>query len=315
MSLNANELAGLVYSYIDQTGTAGPSGDLTHATDAEKTFIALAITQALQEARKLNPGLFVQRPGIVLRAPRAGTLTVTQYDTAVTLGTLTVPNDGCTVRIGGGLDNELNETSTPDTYALARPYEGATSTVNATLWHDCWVAADGTNYEAVLGDVRVGGRPLDVVNSMDDLDRYRLFRDLGVVSVARVKPAGIVQAVLCEQWASPFTKKIQTRLRFAPMPDAQTIVQASLIIAAPKITADDLAATGDDAVTFQIPQQLDETLLFPLVMNKFRIMPVFRPEPDLTVSIKEQYATAVNDLKLLRGHYAAENRIVTPGGL
>lgn len=307
MSLTVNALANLLYAYIDQSGTSGPSGDVGNGSATEKRFIALAISQALKDARKLAPALFTQRPGIVLRAPISGTLAVTQYSPAATLDTLTVPNDGCTVRIGSdGLDNELNVTATPGTYALRREHEGATGTATATLWHDCWVAADGASFEGVLGDVRANGRPLDVVTSSEELDAYRLFNDFGTVSLARVRPAGEVRAVLCEQWASPFAKKIQTRLRFAPMPDRATVIDASLIISAPVIADSDLAST---AITFQIPQALDETLLFPLAMKRFLSMPVMRADQAVRQMLIDQAAEAANTLKLLRGHISAANRL------
>lgn len=308
----AKSIADLLFAYVDQSGVAGPSFDATNGSSAEKAFIALALTQAVQEARKLNPGVFVQRPGIVLRAPMSGTITVTQYSATVTLGTLPAPpNDGCTIRIDGGLDNELNVTATPGTYQLAREHEGASGTVNAMLWHDCWMPADGTTYEAVLGDVRANGRPVGVANSADDLDAFRLFSDFGQVQMARTRTAGCVRAVLVEQWASPFAKKIQTRLRFGPMPEAATVVAADLVVAAPAFTAANILST---TLTFQIPQQLDETLLFPIALKKFSMCPVFRAGAEIRREINEQYAAAVNTLKMLRGHYAAQNSVSTPLG-
>lgn len=306
MSFTVNALANLLFAYIDQSGTAGPSGDVANATATEKKFIALAITQALKDARKLNPSMFAQRPGIVLRAPISGTITLTQYSTATTLGTLTVPNDGCTFRVADGFDNELNVTATPGTYALRREYEGASGTPNATIYHDCWVAADGSSFDAVLGDVRANGCPLKAVTDASELDRYRLFNDFGVVSISSRRPDGQVQAVLCEQWASPYTKKIQTRLRFSPMPSAATVIDATLAISAPIIADTDLSSTS---ILFQIPQALDETILFPLAMRRFLSMPMMRPTSDMRAALLESAALAENTLKLMRGFIGAPNSL------
>lgn len=292
MSFTAKALGDLLYSYIDQSGTSGPTGDVTNASAIEKKWIALAMSQAVQEARKLNPWMFVQRPGIVLRAPVTGTITVTQYSRAVTLGTLAAPpNDGCTVRITGCMDNELNETATPGTYQLRRDHEGASDTVEATLWHDCWMAGDGASYEGALGEVRANGRLVGA-----DYPEYQ------------VRQAGEVEAVLCEQWASPFVKKIQTRLRFSPMPSAVTVVDAALILAAPTFAAADVISTE---IVFQVPQQLDELLLHPLAAKKFMAMPVFRAPADTRKEINAQYADAVSTFRAMRGHLSADNRIDT----
>lgn len=306
MSFTAKALADLMYAYIDQSGTAGPTGDVTNGTAAEKSSIALSMTQAVQEARKLNPSLFSRRVGTVLRAATSGTITVTQYATAATLGTLVVPNDGCTLRIAQGLDNELDQNPSDSSYALRRPHEGSTGMQTAELWNDCWVVDDGTNYEGVLGTVTADGRPLEEVRSANQLDRFRLINDYGTPTYSRRRTTGIVAAVACEQWASPFVKRIQTRLRFAPMPASQTVIEADLIIATPTFTTANMI---DTSITFQIPQQIDEYLLFPLAMKKFMASPMFRAPKETRAELDEQYKAAVETLKSLRGHYGGVNRI------
>lgn len=306
MSFVVKNLADLMFTYIDQSGTGGPSGDVTNATAWEKASIALCMTQAVQEARKINPSIFTRRVGTVLQAASSGTVTVTQFSTAATLGTLVVPNDGCTVRISSGLDNELDQNPNDSSYKLRRPHEGASGSQTAQIWNDCWVVDDGTSYEGVLGTVTANGRPIEQVRSADQLDRYRLINDYGQPTYARLRTTGIIAAVMCEQWASPFVQKIQTRLRFAPMPASITTIEADLVVAAPKFAAADLVSTS---LTFQIPQQIDELLLFPLAMKRMMAQPTFRAPKETRAELEEQYKGAVEILKSLRGHYGGVNRI------
>jgi hypothetical protein len=146
MSTNANALANLLYSYTFQQDGVTPVS-VANASSSEQQWLALAITQAIQEMHGIKPDAWRERPGITLSAPITGTATVTFGSTACTLGTLTVPNDGCTVRFSSGIDNELNSNGSGG-YVLRRPHDGD----SATLWQDCWVAADGTQYENVLGE-------------------------------------------------------------------------------------------------------------------------------------------------------------------
>jgi len=306
MSFVAKNLADLMFAYVDQSGTSGPSGDVTNATAADKASIALCMTQAVQEARKINPSLFTRRVGTVLQAAASGTITVTQFSTAATLGTLVVPNDGCTVRIASGLDNELNQNPGDSSYKLRRPHEGASGLQTAQIWNDCWVVDDGTTYESILGTVTANGRPIEEVRSANQLDRYRLINDYGQPTYARLRTTGIVAAVLCEQWASPFVNKVQTRLRFAPMPASLTTIEADLVIAAPKFSSTDIVSTS---ITFQVPQQIDELLLFPLAMKRLMAQPTFRAPAETRKELEMQYQGAVETLRTLRGHYGGVNRI------
>jgi hypothetical protein len=310
MSFSINSLANAMFPYIDQSGTAGPSGDVANAAPAEKTSIALAITQALQETRQLNPAIFSRRTGTTLPGAAAGTVTVTNGSDAVTLGTLPAPaNDGCTIRIDGALDNQLNRNpnDSPGVYHLARPHEGASGTFSASLWNDCWNVDDGTTYESILGAVKANGRPIEQVRSEEQLLQYRLVPDFGVPAFNRIKQAGIVFAVMGEAWASPYTHRIELRLRFYQMPAAQTVIEADLVVAAPTIAAGDLATTTANA--FQIPQQLDEILLFPIAMKKFMAQPTFRAPAETRNALDEQYKAAVEHVRHLRGFYGAHARI------
>ncbi|MEP6671711.1 MAG: hypothetical protein ABJF10_21300 [Chthoniobacter sp.] len=310
MAFVAKALADLMFAYVDQSGTSGPSGDVTNATASDKASIALCMTQAAQEARKINPSLFARRVGTVLKPAASGTITVTQFDTAATLGTLVVPNDGCTVRIASGLDNELNLDPGGASYALRRPHEGASGSQTAQIWNDCWVVDDGTTYGGVLGTVTANGRPIEQVRSAEQLDRFRLINDYGVPTYARLRTQGIIAAVMCEQWASPFVKKVQTRLRFAPMPASLTSIEADLVIAAPRFSSADILSTS---ITFQIPQQIDELLLFPLAMKRMMAQPTFRAPKETRAELEEQYRGAVETLKNLRGHYGGSARIDVRG--
>src|ERR1700722_7298048 len=117
MSTNANTLANLLYSYTFQQDGVTPVS-VANASSSEQQWLALAITQAIQEMHGIKPDAWRQRPGIPLATPVSGTATVTFGSTACALGTLTVPNDGCTVRFSSGIDNELNYDAATTSWVL-----------------------------------------------------------------------------------------------------------------------------------------------------------------------------------------------------
>jgi hypothetical protein len=310
MSTNANALANLLYSYTFQQDGVTPVS-VANASSSEQQWLALAITQAIQEMHGIKPDAWRQRPGITLSAPIAGTATVTFGSTACSLGTLTVPNDGCTVRFSSGIDNELNSNGSGG-YVLRRPHDGESGTLTATLWQDCWVAADGTQYENVLGDVLANEVPIVVARTMKEVEmcRWRYpWRDYGAGNLqTRLRFAGRVLAVVFEPWTSPFTSQMQTRLRFTPMPAAQTVIDANLQVAAQVITAADILADGvgsDPApVTFWTPAGLDESILTAIALQKWTISPFFRTD-SARKGIDLQYTRAVDRLRDFRGHQEA----------
>jgi hypothetical protein len=215
--------------------------------------------------------------------------------TAVTLGTLTVPNDGCTVRFSSGIDNELNSNGSGG-YVLRRPHDGASGTLTATLWQDCWVAADGTQYENVLGDVLANEVPIVVARTMKEVEmcRWRYpWWDYGAGNLqTRLRFAGRVLAVVFEPWTSPFANQIQTRLRFTPMPAAQTVIDANLQVAAQVVSASDILNT-ETPVPFWTPANLDESILAAIALQKWTISPFFRTD-SARKGIDLQYLRAVD---------------------
>ena len=308
---NANTLANLLYSYTYQSDGVTVA-DVTNANANEKQWLALAITQALQEMHRVAPGLFKRRAGITLSAPITGTATVVNGATTITPVTLGVPNSGCTVRFGAqSLDNEIEWAG--GAYQLRRPHDGPSGTLEATLWHDCWVSADGGAFENVLGDVLANGRPIVVARTLDEVElcRFRWGSDygLGQPLMSRRRFAGYVLAVVLEEWASPFSNKIEMRLRFTPMPGAQTVIDANLQAAAPTISTANLL---DPSVTFQVPASLDESIVVPIALKKWSLSPFFRTE-SARKGIDEQYAAALERLGSFRGHQEARASIRVSG--
>lgn len=307
MSLNANALANLLYSYtFQQDGVSAV--DCSNANASEQQWLAISITQAIQEEHGIKPDAWRQRPGITLSAPLSGTATVTFGSTACTLGTLLPPNDGCTVRFSSGIDNELNYNAKNSVWVLRRPHDGATGTLTASLWHDCWVAADGAQFENVLGDVLANEVPIVVARTMQEVEtcRWRFpWWDYGGGNVqTRLRFAGRVLAVVFEPWSSPFTNKIESRLRFTPMPGAQTVIDANLQVAAQAVSIADILATGGAAVSFWTPAGLDESILAAIALQKWTISPFFRTE-SARKGIDLQYTRAVDRLRDFRGHQEA----------
>ena len=127
--------------------------------------------------------------------------------------------------------------------------------------------------------------------------------------MSRRRFAGCVLAVVLEEWASPFTHKIEMRLRFTPMPGAQTVIEADLQAAAPTISTANLL---DSSVMFQVPASLDESILIPIALKKWSLSPFFRSE-SARKGIDEQYATALDRLGSFRGHQEARACIQVNG--
>ena len=63
MSTNANTLANLLYSYTYQSDGV-TAADVTNANANEKQWLALAITQALQEMHRVAPGFSGAAPAL-----------------------------------------------------------------------------------------------------------------------------------------------------------------------------------------------------------------------------------------------------------
>jgi hypothetical protein len=318
---NANALANLLYSYtFQQDGVSAVN--VANANASEQQWLALAMTQAIQEMHGIKPDAWRQRPGITLSAPISGTATVTFGSTACALGTLTVPNDGCTVRFSSGIDNELNYDAANSAYVLRRPHDGESGALTATLWQDCWVAADGTQYENVLGDVLANEVPIVVARTMKEVEmcRWRYpWWDYGAGNLqTRLRFAGRVLAVVFEPWVSPFTNQIQTRLRFTPMPAAQTVIDANLQVAAQVVTVADILAdgvTGDPppaVVPFWTPAGLDETILADIALKRWSKSPFFRTD-SARKGIAEDYVKACDRLRDFRGHQEAMGGIEVRG--
>jgi len=225
------------------------------------------------------------------------------------------------VRFSSGIDNELNSNGSGG-YALRRPHDGDSGTLTATLWQDCWVAADGSQFENVLGDVLANEVPIVVARTLKEVEmcRWRYpWWDYGAGNLqTRLRFAGRVLAVVFEPWASPATNQIQTRLRFTPMPAAQTVIDANLQVAAQVVSIADILADGvtgsppPPVVPFWTPANLDESILAAIALQKWTISPFFRTD-SARKGIDLQYTRAVDRLRDFRRHQEAQGGIEIRG--
>lgn len=315
MSLTANALANLLWSYsFQQDGTSAV--DVSTANANQQNWLALCITQAIQEMHGMKPDAWRQRPGITLLGPQTGTVTVTNGSTACTLGTLVPPYDGCTLQMEGSQDNELNYNPKTSLWVLRRPHDGPTGTISGNLYMDCWVATDGTAFENVLGDVLANGIPIITARTMKEVEMCRWMYpwwDYGAGYVqTRKRFAGRVLAVVMEPWVSPWTNLMENRLRFTPMPFGQTVIDANLQVAAQVITVANMLATGGSAVNFWTPALLDESILADIALKRFSKSPWFRTE-SARKGIAEDYALACDRLRNFRGQQEAQASIEIRG--
>lgn len=313
--LTINSLANLLYNFTAQPLNGTTVSDVANANANDLLWLATTITSALQNMRGINPDLWRERPGITLAAPQIGTATVTFGSTSCTLGTLLPPSDGCTVRFSQGLDNELNFDSKNSVWVLRRPHDGVTGLQSAQLWQDSWIAADGTVYENVLGDVLANEIPIVAARTMNAVELSRIIPpwwDYGSGWLnGRKRFAGRILAVVWEPWASPFTNQIQTRLRFTPMPAWQNVIDANFLVAAPTITPANIQATSP-AVPLQTPAGLDESITLAFALNEWASSPTFRVESSRK-GIAERYAKAEARLRDWRGQQSAKAEVMIHG--
>ena len=104
----------------------------------------------------------------------------------------------------------------------------------------------------------------------------------------------MVRAVFAEQHMHNGTTPLSySRLRFAPMPAAETLIQADLVLSATRLVAADLT-TG---VPLAVPENKHEEILMPIAISLYSKAPWFRIPADLRQSIADDYNGAVAALK------------------
>lgn len=195
--------------------------------------IAKLISRAEQEMREINPAAFGQPLSILLDAPATITVTVsgtTSKTIVVTSGAL--PGPGCTVLISGDTyHNRVLQTTSTTAGTLQRPHEGGNASgLSATVWHDCWAPGDGASFERILGEARCNGRGLMLVTNEAELDTAMRRSDFGEFHVGYETPyAGEVRAAWPESVIASDNGAIESRLRFAAMPSAATMIQANVV--------------------------------------------------------------------------------------
>jgi len=206
----------------------------------------------------------IEQRSLVVRAPTTITLgAVTAQSTNVTFSGFQDYMLGCTIVIAGDWrENRLVKSS--GTLALENPYLGSSGTnVTASIWFDC-VTPDATTakiFEPMSLDKKW---PIELVGR-EVIDQVRLGRDTRMVM--RPWRAAIEQNL--NALATP-----GRRILFDCLPDAEYLLHFRAEVRAPVVTSFD-----SDTRTALLPDNLDNSVLKPLVLFAFSTHPDFTGDP------------------------------------
>lgn len=306
MGLSVRDLALECVSHLgeenDLDGTM-PAGSLT--------ALANCINAALEEMRSEAQSLFRQTLGIQWTPATTGTVNVTAGEAQLTLGTLTAPDDGCTVMVAGDASfNELRAEPTEDgSYLLLHPYSGTTGTVNCTAYGDS-VQLDAA-VDRVLGAMLLHERrPLQILSSREQwMDWQSLSgrRDYGFHSLIQTlrRQPGDPRAVWVESFLDPEGGAILYRARCAPLPDSTYRATLEVLAAVRQIQQEDWADGAE--VFLPVPGGRDYSILRPIVLQKWSGTPWFK-NAESRQEIAAQYMRAMDQLRAFKANAAAPIR-------
>ena len=197
-------------------------------TADQKSYLANTINRALEEMRERSPQTFRATVEVTWTAAKTGTVVVSNGSADMTLGSLPVPGDGCTININ--TDSTFNEVTLdpqrPEVYPLLAPFAGVSGVQPATTYGDS-VVLDITVDRVLGGFLLHEQRPLAIVNSRFEWMAYQgcTFpdkdygcHDLSLLKIQR--EPGIPRAVWIEPVALPSADRIIYRARCAPAPNA-----------------------------------------------------------------------------------------------
>ena len=279
-------------------GTAAP--EILQAGDLDE--VAACINGAMQEIWDAAPAESKTQPsGIQFRAPTQVTVSVTPYSTAITVTGWAAWMIGCTVRItGDDQDNEIVNQTT-----LAMPFSGPNAgSVSATVYNDCIQLP--TNVSGILGPVLLQNfRSLHPCDTQEEFIRFAgapAVTDSGGHSaswlffsfrkIIGIPLAWFVQGAI--DFSSAYTNR---RLRIAPMPDSNYKLSYRVTMNPPIYSSADLTSAG---VTFPLPNAWVESILLPIVLQRFTGSAAFKNEA-ARVEIGRQYKQALSILANTRG--------------
>lgn len=275
------------------------------------------INAELQYLWTLIPHWWSAEPtGAIVRAPQTlSGITATFGSKTVTL---TAPDTwmvGCTLLFDGEEFQNQLVAYTGTTGTLLRPYAGATgSGKSAILYNDCFVQATTTS--AILPPVLLLGEgELIGLSGRRDLRRYSsnstyatnhgLAGDMG--AAAENMDIGRPIAYYVETYSNPTTRLTNLRLRLAPLPDKQYLLEYQSRTEAPRIT------TLNSSTSIPVPQQYVDSVFMPMLRKRFASWKNFNTQGIKGV-LDEQYNQAIQILDRLKPQPIAARSVgVRPG--
>jgi hypothetical protein len=238
----------LRYVGINQL-TPEPTGsqlETCQPTDLDNA--ALAITQAIGEIHEVSP--IENREvstGAILYGPTAVTLNVTQGSTTISgLSSYAARMNGATIRIGG--DDQDNELASQT--QLARPYNGSTGSVSATIYGDS-VTLPST-YSRAIGPLWLPNNyPMPIADSLEEFIRMSGYPmvvspdgrgDLSPLFSFIRKSVGRPRVAMAVGAYDGTLEYVMRRLRVAPLPDQNYTLAFRAAVNPPKFTRNDIVS-------------------------------------------------------------------------
>jgi hypothetical protein len=254
--------------------------------------------------------------GEIIRAPQqlAG-ITATTGSRTITLTGPEAWMAGCTIKFTEEeFQNQILSIS-GSTATLVRPFAGVTgSGKGATLYQDAWTLA--AEVAGVLPPVLVLGEgELIGLNGKRDLRRfsanstYATHHGLAgnMSAVAENMDTGRPVAYYVESFTDPTTKAVRNRLRIAPLPDKQYVLEYQAKREAPRLAA------INNSTLIPVPQNYADSIFLPLLRKRFSTWKNFNVHGMKTL-LDEQVGQAMMLLEKLKPQPVAARTVgIRPG--
>lgn len=246
-----------------------------HLTAAPGKNAAL-LTAANAALSEILQGRQTRPEEMDLRGPTAVTLgAVTAGSRAITFSGFQDWMLGCQIQIAGDPTFHRLVKITSASPALLRPYAGSTaSNVSATIWQD--VLNLDASIQSVLGPLLLNADPVTLLNSRTDLVPFQQQYNLKAVDKPTV-------CVISDNLG--FNTSPTTSLEFNTRPSASGLLSFTALLTPTRISAWD----SDVRPNF-LPNNLDETVLFPWARYKLS------DDPDF-IGNKAEAATAYTEAR------------------
>lgn len=287
--------------FIHRLGRRARGGDFTKLSMSELTDLLQAANNALQRVYDALPiYLKEQTVGLLLPAPRAVTLAVTQYSNELSSDVFAPEEIGRSVVLDG--DAAWNQILGPST--MLNPYMGPSGTVNGNVYGDA-VYSDRYPFDRVIGNPHFS-RSNPGVWTQQELIRGWPESWLNQQQIGRPQ-AWWPQMMGNSQGNEPLMV-----LRFAPAPAMAYALDVRIGLWPKRLTL----TNYNQASTIPAPDQYLETALVPLGLRALMDTPIWESRgPEDDKRIEESAQTGIGFLKNQPGQIAApNNRSFTPIG-